>query len=526
MNRIYYNLIFILLSYPLYSQTNIRILDHKSNVTIKRLDILNSKYRETNISITPDGKYIFFMSDRGGQKWTGKISTHYKKPGYDGDIWFSKKVDFTWTVPYAINPPVNSSSGEDEPLITPDGQHVYFQSWAGKWQDKNMGGPYYKATLNGENWTDVKGLGDSITIFFKLLFYKNLMAATDGMAISPDENVFLVASGNNYEGNMDIFMSKKNINGNWGQLNKLTLSTDSDERSIFIAADGKTIYFASNGYGGFGGMDIFKTTLDRNGNHSEIVNIGKPFNTEKDDYGFIITASGDKAYFIREGDIYSAVLTEANKEIKPFSTKTISGKLSNTEGKPVVAEVTLSSKSTKNILAHSASNSSSGEFSLVSPETVGEFELKIAAAHKSETTTRLTFVNQNTYEDFDIDYVFTKDSMRLSNFATTITVYFDYDKSELKEVFKNAIHARLGSYSMSKISNIVICGFTDGDGSIEYNQDLGLKRAQAVSGYLKSLNLNANKLKSFGKLKPIAPNNSDEGKSINRRVEITINYSF
>jgi len=136
-----------------------------------------------------------------------------------------------------------------------------------------------------------------------------------------------------YDGNMDIFMSKKKINGSWSRLKKLSLNTSSDERSIFIAADGKTIYFASNGYGGFGGLDIFKTTLDDKGNHGEIINIGKPFNTEKDDYGFIITASGDKAYFVRDGDIYSADLTEANKEIKPFGTKTISGKLSNTEGK-------------------------------------------------------------------------------------------------------------------------------------------------------------------------------------------------
>jgi len=466
------------------------------------------------------------MSDRGGQKWTGEIQKHYKQPAYDGDIWYSKKVDFNWTVPQVLNPPINTSYGEDEPVISPDGHTVYFQSWADKWQDKNKGGPYYKAELNGEKWTNVTGLGDSITYFFKVLMEKNLRVATDGMAISPNGNVFLVAYGKDYDGNMDIFMSKKKINGSWSRLKKLSLNTSSDERSIFIAADGKTIYFASNGYGGFGGLDIFKTTLDDKGNHGEIINIGKPFNTEKDDYGFIITASGDKAYFVRDGDIYSADLTEANKEIKPFGTKTISGKLSNTEGKPIVAEVTLTNESTKNMIAQSVSNSSSGEFSLVSPETVGDFDLKIASAHKFETITKLNFVNENTYEDFDINYVFTNDSMRLSNFSTTITVYFDYDKSLLKEDSKNAIKARLSSYPMSNISNIIISGFTDSDGSVGYNQNLGLKRAQSVSEYLNSLKLNPNKLQSFGKLKPIASNNSDEGKSINRRVDITINYAF
>ena len=526
MKRLYFNLIFILILFPVFSQSNIRILDHKSKITIKRLDILNSTYRETNLSVTPDGKYLFFMSDRGGQKWTGAVVYHFKQPAYDGDIWYSKKVDFNWTAPQVLNPPVNTSDGEDEPVISPDGHTVYFQSWAGNWFDKKIGGPYFKAELNGEKWTNVKGLGDSITSFFKVLIDRDSKVATDGMAVSPNGKMFLVAYGKDYDGNMDIFMSKKNQNGIWGRLRKLPLNTKLDERSIFIAADGKTIFFASNGYGGYGGLDIFKTTIDDKGNNSEIINIGKPFNTDKDDYGFIITASGDKAYFIRDGDIYSADLSEANKEIKPLGTKTISGKLSDTEGKPIVAEITLTNKTTKNIVAQSVSNSSTGEFSLVSPETVGEFDLKIAPPKKAETITKLNFVNENTYEDFDIDYVFTKDSMHLKTFATTITVYFDYDKSLLKDVSKNAIKARLDSYPMNKISNIVISGFTDSDGSIEYNQNLGLKRAQSVSAYLKSLNLTADKLKSFGKLKPIASNNSDEGKSINRRVEITINYTF
>ena len=82
---------------------------------------------------------------------------------------------------------------------------------------------------------------------------------------------------------------------------------------------------------------------------------------------------------------------------------------------------------------------------------MGEFDLKIAPPKKAETITKLNFVNENTYEDFDIDYVFTKDSMHLKTFATTITVYFDYDKSLLKDVSKNAIKARLDSYPMNTI---------------------------------------------------------------------------
>ena len=58
------------------------------------------------------------------------------------------------------------------------------------------------------------------------------------------------------------------------------ISTPKNERSIFIAADGKTVYFASNGYGGKGGLDILKTTLNEDGTFDELYNLGEPFNTK------------------------------------------------------------------------------------------------------------------------------------------------------------------------------------------------------------------------------------------------------
>lgn len=70
-----------------------------------------------------------------------------------------------------------------------------------------------------------------------------------------------------------------------------------EERSIFIAADGKTVYFGSSGYGGFGGLDIFKTTLYDDDSFGEITNIGAPFNTKEHDFGFIIGALGNEVFF-------------------------------------------------------------------------------------------------------------------------------------------------------------------------------------------------------------------------------------
>jgi Mg-chelatase subunit ChlD len=300
----------------LSAQRQATLLDHRDRIRTTRLDILNSRMRETNLSITPDGKYLFFMSLRGGQEWS-QIYMLYREEGvYDGDIWYSQKVNGKWTAPKCLPLGINTASGEDEPNISMDGQTVYFQSWNSVWE--YTGGPYYRAKRNGSNWSNPVGLGGGITEFFK----PGTVPATDGMSISPDEKRFIVAAGPDYDRPMDLYMSRYTPQG-WSYCQKLPISTSGDERSVFLAADGKTLYFASDGYGGFGGLDIFKTTLNPDGTFGEVLNIGAPFNTPSDDYGFILTADGMEGYFVRNGDIYFADLSEADPRIRPGAVRTV-----------------------------------------------------------------------------------------------------------------------------------------------------------------------------------------------------------
>lgn len=299
----------ILGSLELHAQKGTNILDHKDRIRVKEVSTLNSRYRETNLSITPDGKYLYFMSLRGEQRWSSSFMTFKGDSVYDGDIWFSTKVNGQWQRPQVLPYGINTFSGEDEPHISTDGNRVYYQSWYES-RSQNTGGPYYVAQRNGKSWSTPKGLGGGIAEFF------SFVPATDGMTISPDERRFIVAAGMEYDKPMDIYMSKRTSQG-WGYMKRLPISTDRDERSVFLASDGKTLYFASNGYGGFGGLDIFKTTLNSDGTMGEVINIGEPFNSSRDDYGFILTGDGKEAYFIRDGNIQFADLREADERIKP-----------------------------------------------------------------------------------------------------------------------------------------------------------------------------------------------------------------
>ncbi|RMG68649.1 MAG: VWA domain-containing protein [Bacteroidetes bacterium] len=290
------------------AQRKATLLDHKDRIQITKVSALSSPYRETNLSITPDGRYLYFMSLRGGQRWSQSFMTFRGDSVYDGDIWYSRKVAGQWQAPVCMPLGINTPQGEDEPNITPDGQTVYYQSWNSMWEV--TGGPYYKAQRKGDEWGLPQGLGGGITDFFRN--YR----ATDGMTISPDEKRFIVAAGQGYDAPMDLFMSTRNIYG-WTYCKKLGISTEGDDRSAFLAADGKTLYFASTGYQGLGGMDIYKTTLNSDGTFGEVINIGAPFNTKGDDYGFILTADGMEAYFVRDGNIHFADLREADDRIRP-----------------------------------------------------------------------------------------------------------------------------------------------------------------------------------------------------------------
>jgi hypothetical protein len=147
---------------------------------------------------------------------------------------------------------------------------------------------------------------------------------------------------------MDLYISQKGPRG-WSYCKRLGVSTPLDDRSVFIAADGQTLYFASNGYGGYGGLDIFKTTINPDGSCGEVINLGQPFNTPKDDYGFILTGDGSEGYFIRDGDIYFADLTNADPRMKPAYQITLKGTVRDSiTGQAMQAKVILmDAKTTK-----------------------------------------------------------------------------------------------------------------------------------------------------------------------------------
>jgi hypothetical protein len=344
------------------AKRNVRIIKTAGDIKIKKLDSLNSRYPELNLSITPDGKYLYFMSSRPNTYSTKNYNG--REDTYDGDIYYSINNNGKWSRPVALDRTINSPQGEDEPNVSPDGQIVYFQSWKFGWEGN--GGPYYKAQLKGDHWLSPEGLNSGITQFFVDMRRDSSGLATDGSTFSPDGKKFIFSFGDNYYSAMDLFISVKDEYGNWSTPNRLSINTPYNERNPFMAADGKTLYFSSNGYNGFGKMDIYKTTINDDGSCGDVVNIGEPFNTIYDDQCFVLTANGDELFFVRNDDIYYSDLKNIISEIKPNPAIIIGGKVTDIKTKKFLeSELKLIDIETGEEAGNSLSNSINGNYSLI-----------------------------------------------------------------------------------------------------------------------------------------------------------------
>jgi Tol biopolymer transport system component len=139
-----------------------------------------------------------------------------------------------------------------------------------------------------------------------------------GACISPDgKTLFFTSERPGGSGNSDIWMVKRLTKTTWDKPVNLgpEINSDFDEVGLFLAPDGKTLFFCSNGKGSMGGHDIFKTTLE-NGKWSKPVNLGYPINSDKSDGPFVISANAQTGYFasnrdggLGESDIYQVDLS-------------------------------------------------------------------------------------------------------------------------------------------------------------------------------------------------------------------------
>jgi len=242
------------------------------------------------------------------------------------DIWVSKKQpDGTWSRASNVGTTLNNAQHNFVVSVSPTGDRLYLGS---DYQKKLKDG-VSMAKLRGQQWAKPNTMN-----------VKNHYNGNDFVCyhVNTDGNVLLMSvEREDGLGDLDLYVSFKLDGNQWTEPVNLGPQVNSigSESSVFIAADNRTIYFSSNGHAGYGGFDMFMTRrLDETWTKwSAPKNLGKQINTKGNDYNYTIPASGEYAYFSRENgqfmsDLYRIKLP---KEVQPEPVMLMTGRIIDAE---------------------------------------------------------------------------------------------------------------------------------------------------------------------------------------------------
>ena len=318
---------------------------------------LNSSANDYAPQVNPIGTRLYFTSVRQGG--FDNVQDSSRANHYGEDIYVSNLQNNAWSEPRMLPEPINSINDDFGSAFTGDGQTMVYVRCGGKESVGNC--DLYITTLDGTKWSEPVNMGNVVN---SKDWESQPTISSDGTRI-----IFTSSRDGGY-GGADLYMTEINHLGDWGIPQNLggIINTPLSDNSPFLAADGKTLYYATSGHPGQGGVDIFYSVFE-NGKWAKPINLGAPINSSGEDKNFSISGSG-KAYFSssRNSDSYNIYETELPDYLKPKPTAVIEGVVSNANtDEPLGALVLIEDIDTGELIAINKSNSESGEYLVVLP---------------------------------------------------------------------------------------------------------------------------------------------------------------
>jgi outer membrane protein OmpA-like peptidoglycan-associated protein len=274
--------LFLFLSTPLFGQ------DKPENLG----NTVNSEYLELHPVVAPDGRTLYFTRKNHPQNKFGTNGSDAVAGSQD--IWFSQNIGGSWNIAKRMPEVLNRDQYNTILSISPDGQTILLKGAYVNGQYETRGFSIAKRTTTG--WSIPEKL--NIPSYEKMSKGKNETAF-----LSMDGKILLMAFSEKRNGEKDdLYISFLN-DGEWSKPENLgpKINTEYSETTPFLAADGRTLYFASDRPGGKGSFDIYvakRVGKDDWANWRPAVNLGEPINSEEYDAYYTLPAKGDFAYFL------------------------------------------------------------------------------------------------------------------------------------------------------------------------------------------------------------------------------------
>lgn len=475
-------------------------------VKIKNLGAaINSKYPDYAPLLNANETKIIFTSCRLGSLGNKK---DLKTGNYFEDIWMALRSDSTpWQVASNMGSPVNTQGHDATASLSADGQTLII------YRNENL----YISYLKGTVWTE------------PILFPKtiNTEAWESSASLSADGmRLYFSSNKKGGKGGKDIYVSNKNSKGLWEQAINLgsPINTAFDEESPFIHPNQKTLYFSSDRTESIGGFDIFYSNMDTINVFTSPINIGFPINSAEDELDFVWSADGKRGYFssIREGGFGEEDIYMLEREVTRASVILLSGKiLDKISFKPITAQIIITDLQSQKVICSLLSNEADGKYTAVIPAD-RNYSVNISASDYLPFSENIFIGDSAKYLEYKRDYLLQR--IEAGNSTALRNVFFDTNKSDLRPESSIELNSIIKFLQNNNTTNIQINGHTDNVGSEEYNMKLSLARAQSVQGYFLKNGISKTRLSAMGmgSSVPIATNESQEGRQLNRRIEIVV----
>lgn len=485
-----------------------RLLDITKSFNVNSLDVSSDK---SDFGAILYDNSLYFTSARNTAKksygWTDEPFLDIYKADYNADGTITNVIGVSG---------LNSKYHDGSLTMSADGNTVYFSSESfressfekDKANKLKLGrNTIFKATKNGDTWADIT----SLSLNSKEFSTSNPSLSRDG------KTLYFSSDRPGGIGGIDIWKVAINTDGTYGEPQNLgnKVNTEGNESFPFISDDNKTLFFASSGRQGFGGLDVFKIDLTA----GEATNLGKPVNSEKDDFAFTFNESKKVGFLSsnRNGndDIFGvtpvcgvdvltvvtdaktgAILSNASVSILDDKKNVIKTEMSNAKG-----EVKYRVECDKPYVVQASKDGYEGN--------------TFAVAKGKGPTTKVDAALQ------PIDVIVTETEIVLK------PIFFEYDKSNITQD---------GAFELDKLVQvmknndkmvILAKSHTDNRGSDNYNLKLSERRAKSTVQYIISKGIPASRIsgKGMGELEPkvdCGANCTEEQHAQNRRSEFLI----
>jgi hypothetical protein len=416
-------------------ENQIAYKNKKSFVTVKNLGApVNTKASEYVPLMPSDESELIYTYrgelSKGGKQILNKKQNGDKKKNEQGlffeDIFITHPIgDSAWQTPTPIDG-LNTNLHDAAVSISADGTQLFIYKNTG-----SGGGDLFLSKLDGKRW--MPGV------------YQNGLNSKewDGSAcFLPDNKRAIISSERKGGfGGRDLYIAERLANNKWGNIKNLgpLINSKYDEDAPFVTADGKILFFASNGKKSIGGYDVMRSDW-KDTSWTEPYNLGEPINTKYDDKFFISSASGKRAFYstqrpdgFGEQDIY---VIEPGIPGKPVALVQVGG-IVTVNNKPAEAEIEVRSLTKRNVfVAQLSSNKITGKF-IINVPSGDEYEVifnhkKFPPQVKELSTTAVdSFMTINMIADFYTPEVNEKLELKRDSMIASNTVV--NKKTDLEE---------------------------------------------------------------------------------------------